>query len=168
MVQIKEPFIINNFFPENRYKLLMSNINIINRSDWEFDPEYSRYLYQSEYLNRLSLLNLDKAREQFDSPTLLYTYSLLSLYNQDTSSLSKHKDNNACTYTFDICLYSEKPWPIIVEDKEYILYNNDALLFYGEDQWHERPKIEQGNKVLMLFMHYAEPDHPFFQDAKVI
>jgi hypothetical protein len=168
MTKIKDPFIINNFFAPSNYRLLMNNINLINRSDWEFEPWYSRYIYQSKYLDRISLLNLDRARKEFNSETLLYTYSLLSLYNKETSSLSRHKDNNACTYTFDVCLYSEKPWPIIVEDKEYILYNNDALVFYGEDQWHQRPAIEKDNKVLMLFMHYAEPSHPFFQDAKVI
>ena len=167
MVEVGEPFIIKNFFSDKKYKLLMENINLIKNNLWEFEQFYSRYIYQSEYLNRISLLELDRARKDFNSSTLLYTYSLLSLYNQDTSNLFKHKDDNACTYTYDICLYSKKTWPIVVEDKQYSLNHNEALGFYGEDQWHERPPIQPDNKVLMLFIHFAEPSHPFFQDSGV-
>lgn len=164
MVNVKDPWIIKNFFPEKRYRQILSDINSINRGEWRFEEYHNRYTYESDYFLKLSLLELDRAREQFESDTLLYTYSLLSLYNNDQSRLVEHKDNNACTYTFDICLYANEPWPIIVEGKEYILENNDALCFYGEDQLHSRPDFKKDNKVLMLFMHWAEPDHIFFKD----
>lgn len=165
LLNLKNPWIIKNFFPEEKYRLILKGINSIGLDSWTFDRGFNRYIYQSTNLHKLSLLELDRARKEFQSSTLLYTYSLLSLYNQNNSFLKKHKDDNACTYTIDICLYSEKPWPIIVEDKEYILQKNEALCFYGEDQLHWRPPIEPDNKVLMLFMHWAEPNHIFFQEA---
>ena len=164
MTGVKDPWIIKDFFTEKKYNKIMSDINSIPQSFWFFEESQRRYVYQSDYFSRLSLLQLDRARSEFKSDSLLYSYSLLALYNRDDSNLQKHVDNNACTYTFDICLYSEKPWPLIVEDKEYNLSKNEALCFYGEDQFHYRPDFKKGNKVLMLFMHYAEPDHIFFQD----
>ena len=164
MNKIKDPWIISNFFSELEYKKIMSVVNSIDKRNWMFEHQFSRYTYSSPILDKLSALQLDRARSEFGTNTLLYTYSMLSFYNRDDSSLKKHKDDNACTYTFDICLYSEKPWPIVVEGEEYVLKNNEALCFYGEDQYHWRPKIDENNKVLMLFMHWAEPDHIFFQD----
>jgi hypothetical protein len=164
MIKVKEPWIIKNFFPEKKYKKIISDINNIKRDSWQFEEMHNRYIYLSEYFSRLSLLELNRARREFESDTLLYTYSLLSLYNQKKSKLDRHKDTNACTYTFDICLYSKNPWPIEVEGKEYILRENEALCFYGEDQYHSRPEFDPENKVLMLFMHWAEPSHIFFKD----
>lgn len=163
-MKIKEPWIIDNFFSEQDYKKIMSVINLMSKNDWTFEEGFSRYAYNSSHLDKLSNLKLDLARKEFESKTLLHSYSMLALYNRNDSSLPMHKDDNACTYTFDICLYSEHPWPIIVEGKEYTLKNNQALCFYGEDQKHGRPDFSENNKVLMLFMHWVEPSHVFFQD----
>lgn len=167
MIDIKPPWIIKDFFPKNKYELIMKDINSLDRNNWRYEKGHNRYIYNGSYFDKLSLLYLDKAREAFNSKTLLYTYSIIALYNKESSNLRKHKDNNACTYTFDVCLYSKEPWPLVVEDKEYVLNNNEALCFYGEDQWHWRPEFKKDNKVLMLFMHWAEPDHMFFQDVKI-
>lgn len=140
----------------------MDTINGFNKKSWEYDNSCNRYLMSNDYLDRISMYELNRAREEFDSDNLLYTYSLLSFYDEKKSKLEAHKDNNACTYTFDICLYQNEPWPIVVEDKEYILKPNEALCFYGEDQLHYRPDFKDGNKVLMMFMHWAEKDHWFF------
>jgi hypothetical protein len=164
VVKIKDPWIVNNFFNEKEYSKIMNSINKIEKSKWIYEGFFDRYVYSSELLHRISWVKLNYAREQFESETLLPTYSLLALYNKNSSRLEKHKDTNACTYTFDICLYSESVWPLVVEGKEYILNKNNALCFYGEDQEHWRPEIAPKNKVLMLFMHYAEPEHIYFQD----
>lgn len=166
MTLVQDPIIIEKFFSNKKYNYVMNYVNSIERNRWFFEDMHSRYIItDSEYLNKLSLLELNRARKVFNSDTLIYTYSLLALYNNDNSRLIRHKDDNACTYTFDICLYAEKPWPLIVEDKEYIIEKNQALSFYGEDQWHERPPFDKDNKVLMLFMHWAEPDHSFFEEV---
>lgn len=166
VTKIKDPIVIKNYFAENKYNNILKYINSIDRNRWAYEYESHRYTYQSNYFNTLSILEMDRAREIFKSNTLLYTYSLLALYNDDMSNLKKHKDDNACTYTIDVCLYNKSPWPLIIEDKEYLLYNNEAVCFYGEDQWHERPVFEKDNKVLMLFMHFAEPDHIYFKDPR--
>lgn len=164
MKKIKSPWVVENFFSENEYYRLMKYINSLNKNQWWHEPLHNRLAFSSQYLDRMSMLQLDRAREFFESKTLLYTYSLLAFYDNKNSRLIPHKDDNACTYTIDLCLHSDKIWPLNVEGNDYYLDKNEALLFYGEDQVHSRPQFEEGNRVLMLFIHFAEPDHIFFQE----
>lgn len=161
-VKRKDPWVISPFFSEDRYKKIINVINSFNKDMWTYDPSCERYIMANQYINRMSIYELDRARKEFEEDDLLWTYSLLSLYQDKDSHLFKHTDTNACTYTIDICLYTKDPWPIIVEGKEYSLNSNEALCFYGEDQEHWRPEFEDGNRVLMMFMHFADRDHVFF------
>jgi hypothetical protein len=82
-------------------------------------------------------------------------------------SLYKHKDDNACTYTLDMCVYQNEPWDLWVEDKNYCLYPNQALAYYGNDQMHWREEFPnpENNHVAMVFFHFAEPDHWWFKEG---
>lgn len=164
---MKEPFIISPFWSDYRYREIMNSINYLDKNKWNLDKENNRYILTDKYFDKLSIFELDRAREYFENDSLLYTYSCLSLYNQENSKLDKHYDNNACTYTIDICLYSEKPWPLFIENKEYIISANEAIFFYGEDQLHWRSEFLPGNKVLMMFIHFADRNHWFFQPNKI-
>lgn len=123
-------------------------------SDYDY-PEMRTYLSSVE----------QKAKKIFNSDTLKKTYILFAHYEGTEAELLPHKDDNACTYTLDLCLYQNTPWPLYVEGKEYTLGDNQALAFYGEDQEHWRSKFPnpETNQVGMLFLHYAEPDHWFFK-----
>lgn len=167
MDNIKDPWVISPFWTEQRYREVMNTINSLGKDDWAYEPGANRYIVAGKYFDKLSMFELDRARKEFDNENLLYTYSLIALYNQENSKLDPHYDDNACTYTFDICLYSEKPWPIVIEDKEYTLSKNEAVCFYGEDQYHWRPEFTPGNRVLMMFMHFADRDHWYFQPNKI-
>ena len=167
---VKTPWVINNFFSDQEHKEIVATVNsmpidFVNRDNnkyWYYDEECNRWLHSSQWLNKIMYSQLDKARELFNDPTLLPTYALMSLYNDDSSSLDFHTDDNACQYTFDICLYSKDPWPLTIEGVDYTPKNNEAIAFFGEDQNHGRPKISPNNKVLMLFLHYANKNHWFF------
>jgi hypothetical protein len=66
-------------------------------------------------------------------------------------------------FTFDIQLKSTKKWAITVEGKEFLLRDNEALIFSGTNQLHWRPKTEFRNDdiVDMLFCHFSEDsDNP--------
>lgn len=167
MHNIKDPWIISPFWTEHRYKEIINGINSYSKEDWSFEPAHNRYILQGKYFDKLSMFELDRARKEFNNDNLLYSYSLIALYNQENSQLAPHVDNNACTYTFDICLYSEKPWPLIIEDKEYTISNNEAVCFYGEDQRHWRPEFSPGNRVLMMFMHFVDRNHWYFQPGRI-
>ncbi len=164
---MKNPLLIDNLLSQKDYDNLLKEIK--NPKDFDYDAGFSRYLNDHRGLPVLKELS-DKltqtARNIFNSQTLLSTYTLFAHYEgQDPEpSLFKHKDTNACTYTLDMCVYQNEPWDLWVEDKNYTLYPNQALAYYGEDQFHWREKFPspETNKVAMIFFHFAEPDHWYF------
>ncbi len=165
---MKDPLIIDNILNKDDYSRLLSAVE--NPKQFEYSAGFSRYIaseYNIPLLHELANKLVPIAREAFSSDGLLPTYSLFSHYeklNNLEPSLYKHKDDNACTYTLDMCVYQNDSWDLWVEDKPYTLYPNQALAYYGNDQWHWREKFPNPdtNVVAMIFFHFAEPDHWYF------
>jgi hypothetical protein len=164
---MKDPQIINTLLNKEDYENLLKSIG--NPKNFNYDKTFSRYTTNETgipILKELTNKVLEDAKKIFNSETLLPTYALFSHYEgQDPEpSLFKHKDTNACTYTIDMCVYQNEPWDLWVEDNFYCLYPNQALAYYGEDQFHWREKFPnpETNSVAMIFFHFAEPDHWYF------
>ena len=162
-----EPILVNNVLNKEDYNKLL--LAVANPKSFEYSAGFSRYCIADNSLPILKELAnklVPKAKEVFKSKDLLPTYVLFAHYEgQDPQpSLYKHKDDNACTYTLDMCVYQEEPWDLFVEDKAYTLYPNQALAYYGNDQLHWREKFPnpETNYVAMIFFHFAEPDHWYF------
>jgi hypothetical protein len=164
---IKDPVLVNVLLDNEDYLLLIESLK--NYKSFEYSDRRGRYWIESKNLPILKeLLDklLPKARTIFNSKTLIPSYAYFVHYEgQDPEpNLNKHKDDNACTYTFDMCVYQNEPWDFWVEDKSYTLYPNQALAYNGNEQMHWREKFPnpETNYVAMLFFHYAEPDHWYF------
>ena len=165
-----DPQVISNVFEEEYFSYLINTFkniretNILNYTDFlgryyvsTLEDRIDNPLMQSfDYI-------IDRARELFGN-NIKPTYAIWGLYRGFKANLPKHIDDNACTYTIDVCLSQIQKWPIYVEDKEYILEPNQALCYYGEDQYHWRNQFPDPakNEVQMIFFHFAEPDHWFF------
>lgn len=105
---MKDPLLINNILNEEDYNKLLSSVK--NPKTFEYQEGFSRYVISDgslPILKELAEKLIPKAREAFDSQTLLPTYILFSHYEGQNPepSLYKHKDDNACTYTLDMCVY---------------------------------------------------------------
>lgn len=165
MTLVKDPMLVDNVFSEEDFNSLKSLFS--NHKTFEYQEGFSRYVAadnsipeMGEYAKKLIPL----ARSLFESEGLLPTYTVFSHYEGETASLYKHKDDNACTYTIDMCVYQKYPWDLWVEDKPYTLQPNQALAYYGNDQmhWREEFPYKTENHVAMIFFHFAEPDHWYF------
>jgi hypothetical protein len=164
---MKEPVLIENLLTTEDYTRLIASLD--NPKKFGFDPVFSRYTVGDSSLTILKELSdklTEKAKEIFNSKTLMPTYTLFAHYEgqNPSPSLFKHRDNNACTYTIDMCVYQKEPWDLWVEKKNYTLYENQALAYYGNDQMHWREEFPnpETNYVAMIFFHFAEPDHWYF------
>ena len=164
---MKDPVLVKNLLNNKDYLNLLEYLK--NPKSFRFDPGFSRYYVADNSLPILGELAnklIGTARKVFNSKTLLPTYTLFAHYEGQNPepSLYKHKDDNACTYTLDMCVYQVEPWDLFVDDKPYTLYPNQALGYYGNDQLHWREKFPnpENNHVAMVFFHFAEPDHWYF------
>jgi hypothetical protein len=73
--------------------------------------------------------------------------------------LDLHKDGGALTkYTVDYQYSSNIDWPVVVEEKEFLLNNNDALTFIGTKQLHGRRDRIFSNEdyVENIFFQFTE------------
>lgn len=161
---MNDPVIIKDMLDEKDYLDLLIAVRDIKQ--FEFQAGFGRYIVADRDIPKLKELAdklTPKARKVFGSDTLVPSYTLFSHYEgQDpVPSLYKHKDDNACTYTLDMCVYQKEPWDLWVEDKAYTLHKNEALAYYGNDQWHWREAFPnpETNEVAMIFFHFVEPDH---------
>ena len=168
---VKEPMLVSNILDENRFKEIVDIVNNYSLEELNYDRAFGRFMLKgghNQMPEQLIEECLQKARDIFESPTLLPTYACYVKYKGARANLLRHKDSNACTYTIDLCITQDVEWPLYVEDKEYVLQPNQALCFYGEDQLHWRGPYpeKETNVVDMIFLHYAEPDHWWFTEGQ--
>jgi hypothetical protein len=167
-----EPFIVENVFESEYFTYLIEEFEKIKQ---ENILTYSDFLgrYGISTIDHTNLIEnplndcfdkiIDLAKEVFKKD-VKPTYAMWGLYRGFRANLPRHIDDNACTYTIDLCLSQKYQWPLWVEGKEYHLDSNQALCYYGEDQYHWRNEFPNPafNEVQMIFFHFAEPDHWFF------
>lgn len=82
-------------------------------------------------------------------------------------NLPAHLDDNACSYTIDYQLSSNVEWDVHINGKAYTLRDNWAVLYDGENDLHWREKFPANNPlsfVHMIFFHFVEPEHWFFDE----
>ncbi len=103
------------------------------------------------------------ARKWFDKEDIVPTYAIFADYVGEQANLDEHYDVGPCTYTIDICLYEKTTWPLIIEGKEYIFHENDAVVFLANDQMHCKSAFPdpENNKVGIVLLHYVDPLHPW-------
>ena len=169
-VTIKDPFIVKSILSDADLKSLQRHTMNL----WVHSPAYEvgfgRHQYHgNEEVDRIHHLLTDVAREYFDSPTLMPSWALLSIYEGKEAKLFKHKDDNACTYHIDLSVFQKDGWDLWVEvngeDKPYMLQENEGLFMYGNDQMHWREAFPnpETNLVANAFFFFCEPDHWFFE-----
>lgn len=121
--------------------------------------------FEDPVLKEILLKLHEPAKKWFNSETLVPTYAVFSEYSGKQAMLNKHLDSGPCTYTIDLGLYHNTPWPLIVEDEQHTFLENEAVLFYANHQYHWKPEFPDAdnNRVGIALIHYVEPDHPWLK-----
>ena len=161
MIKYKSPEILKNVFSEEDYIFFKNYLFQKPKLEKDYSPGFGRYCFTDSLIDKYTEKLVPIARKHFNSTSLVPSYSLFAHYEGKEASLYKHKDDNACTYTIDYCVYQTEPWDIYVEDKNYTVYENQALAYFGNEQQHWREKFPNPDSghVAMIFFHFVEPDH---------
>lgn len=155
------------FSPEyfNSIKEYFKSHEFLNSEIHDFYGSKRIDSFADPILKEILLKLHEPAKKWFGSETLVPTYAIFSEYSGKQAMLNKHLDAGPCTYTIDLGLYHKTPWPLIIEDEEYTFLENEAVLFYANDQYHWKPEFpdQDSNKVGIILVHYVEPDHPWLK-----
>lgn len=97
-----------------------------------------------KYLGDGVVLNLDYSFARY-SPEYGFECKLFPHYDTRPSQ----------RITFDIQISADEEWGIVVENEEYQLRNNQALVFSGTQQihWRSKKKLKASSKIDMIFCH---------------
>lgn len=96
-----------------------------------------------------------------------YQFSKYKLITREDGSLGNpvlfpHYDETfpEPRFTFDYQIKSNTSWPLVVEEKEFALSDNEALTFSGTHQihWRVKKKFKDDDFVDMLFCHIKKKD----------
>ena len=171
-VTINDPFIVKNILTEEELKNLQKHAMNLWATQPTYDESFGRHQwFGHDELFRFHNMLTEVAREYFGSPTLIPSWCLLSAYEGKEAKLWKHKDDNACTYHIDLCVFQKTGWDLWVEvndkDKPYMLQENEGLFMYGNDQehWREEFPDPKNNLVVNAFFFFCEPDHWYFTEG---
>jgi hypothetical protein len=143
---------IQNYF-KNHFFLKNADYDFYNSKRIDsFDDQVLQ-----EILNKLH----EPAKIWFNNENIVPTYAIFSEYSGKQAHLNPHVDSGPCTYTLDVGLYHKEPWPLIIEGKEYLFLENEAIGFYANDQQHWKPEFPdaENNKVGILLIHYVDSNH---------
>lgn len=149
--------IVKNVFSSDQIDLIYSCINLNLDKDLVLQPDYGRLyipLYWRQITNLSGPIGLKINETIVDS--IIEHSSKFSNVQLQIESISfarysakygipflfPHTDSNykESRLTFDIQLDSNVEWPIVVEHQEYLLANNDAIVFSGTHDVHWRSK----------------------------
>jgi hypothetical protein len=163
-IEVKNPVIVKNVFTVEEHQEL-KNIMKNWPLETEYDLAFGRRVINSPIIDEYAEKLIPLAKKMFNSENLRSSYALFAHYEGPGANLRRHADDNACTYTIDLCLYQTEPWAIGIthngKHTEYILQENEAILYYGNDQEHWRPDFPNPDSqhVAMIFFHFVEPGH---------
>ena len=108
------------------------------------------------------IVKMCKALSGYDNLEL-EAYQFARYTDNDTTkpNLVPHWDSfETPRFTFDIQLRSNTDWTLFVEDKEFVLKDNQALTFSGTHQihWREKKQFLEGEFMDMIFCHLHIPN----------
>lgn len=164
----QENIIIKNIFSESEIKDLYDLIDNVNIEEKTFVQKI--FCHRAYFVDLPdSVINKIKATaEKNFGPNIEMTEVSFARYSYDMysdglanvpPSLYPHCDNafHEPRLTIDFQIKSNIDWPIIVEEREYLIKDNEALSFSGTHQVHWRPHVEwqEHNFVDLIFTHFS-------------
>lgn len=180
---MKYPYLFKNFFTEDEMSDLKFHIdNLVKNSKrveiknltWDqiygtvtaliIDKHFGRVqltLPSEKYPNNIVNKLIDAAKTL--DPNCKIKYLSYARYSPayGRPQLTPHMDNpKKESFLFDIQLNSNIQWPIMVDDKEYILEDNDILVMDVQRQthWRKPTKFESDSYVEMLFVSFENEE----------
>lgn len=154
--------IVSNVIDKNIEKNIY---DLINSADKKSEHVVSVFGQSTFFINYdLVKYDIEKIIQKYFDKTIEIKELAFAKYHHDSGFVPKlfpHFDHfDEHRITFDLQIKSNIKWPLVIEGKNFVLNDNEALIFSGTDQIHWRSNFVFGKNdfVDMLFVHLVEKD----------
>lgn len=154
--------IIDNPFNDSQLDVIKNTIKSSNQFYYQeiYNQRITNFMLPEDICNHIVSV-VENAIGESDLELTEYQFARYTISDNDTNkpNLKPHFDDTfpSQRFTFDYQLDGNTTWPLVVEDKEFELKNNQALMFSGTNQihWRTHKDFEPGQYVDMVFCHLS-------------
>jgi len=163
MANIRKDFrykIIKNFLSKDELKLLQEYCKTAlatNKGSAVHETGTAPFCldFGNDDLMQTVLKMKRKKVEELVGLELYSTYAYWRWYTYGTK-LNLHSDRPSCEISVTVNLYSDRPWPLVIEGTEIIANPGDGVIYLGVEDSHTRKGDYQGDAYAQLFLHYVD------------
>lgn len=153
--------IYKNIFNDQELDLLYKKIDINQKENTVIVNQYAQKVWFVDIPNEIKDKVTKLAQQVYGQNVKLeeIAFARYSKEYGEFPNLTPHYDNTFLEQrvTIDIQLNANILWPIVVEEKEFVLNNNEALTFSGTHQihWRKNTLFNDDSFIEMLFCHFS-------------
>lgn len=160
-------FIIKDIFTKNEIDEIYQFIKTVDNT--EPHTLLGQKIYHASLPSNILNKVTNTMNDILDYTVYLTEHSFVS-YTNETGYVPKlfpHFDEvfSKPRITLDIQLGGNFEWPLFVKGEEFILKNNEGLVFSGTNQihWRKDQKILDGQQLDMIFFHFSSDQYNEFE-----
>lgn len=170
MKRNEKNIIIDNVFTEQEIADIYEVVNSAPESNMYVQKTFSHRAYfidlPENVVNKIKSVVEKNYEEPVELTEISFARYSYDMYRDGlspvTPRLYPHRDDafHEPRLTVDFQIKSNRDWPLVIEDREYTLKDNQALTFSGTHQIHWRPCVEWGEDdfIDLIFTHFSQKD----------
>ena len=162
------PVVIDNVFTDSQIASIYSQLEIADDSKTQIKPFAGHKVWQRRFGPEVEKAIRDVAISVTGTQMMLngdYSFTRYSPeYGYECKLFPHYDTRHSQRLTVDVQLNYDEDWKVIVEEQEFLLKYNQALVFTGTQQihWREKKKLKPSSRIDMLLSHLSyHPSLPY-------
>jgi hypothetical protein len=165
-VTLFDPFLVDNFYPEDMFNELVEICNKYNLSNLDYSQQMNKWEQRLDIPEKFQEYAVNKVKELIGTDDIYFQY-LMYAHHQITEDgrkpkLPLHIDMAPGSYMIDLHLGGNREWPFVARYSTFTCKPNQAIICQPQFDYHYRPawNSEDPNEYYQaIFFHLVNKNH---------
>jgi hypothetical protein len=161
-----EPFLVENWFPDEMFEELVSLLNSKKLDDVDFSHQMNKWEEGFDLPQKFIDYSLEKARSLIGTDDIYFAYNMYA-HHQITDEgrvprLPLHIDHAPGAYMIDLHIGGNREWGFVAGDTNFITKPNQAVICQPQFDYHYRPAwgtTDPNEYYQAFFLHLINKNH---------
>ncbi len=161
-----DPFVVDNFFPQDMFDELVSICNSYTLNNLDYSKQMNKWEQRVEIPSKFQEYAVQKVRELIKTEDVHFQY-LMYAHHQITKDeripkLPLHIDWAPGSYMVDLHIGGNRDWPFVARYSEFICKPNQAIICQPQFDYHYRPSWnskDPNEYYQAIFFHLVNKNH---------